>query len=388
MTFPSTLSSFTDPIASDRLNSPSHSGVERAQNAGIEQVEAVIGLAGPVSTLGTIQYDLRSPASDGGGHVQSANKGGTGQTSYSKGNILVASSSSVLTKLTVGSNDQVLVADSATFTGVKWGALPLYNVQSFISNGVWTKPAAATVNSRVFVELWGGGGGGATADGANEAGGGGGGGYINSWYQASALGSSILVVIGAGGASQATPAGGGGTGLDGNAGAITVFGDVSSILTAYAGGGGGNDSGGGGGGGGAGLIASGGSSTDSLGGPGGAYFNGMSGISRISTGGNTNVAGSVATYIGSASGGGGGGGDGAAGGAATMGGGGGGGARSNAFGAGGTSTGGGSGSGGSILTNGSVTAGGFPGGGGGASYGGGSASGKGGDGKAVIITFF
>lgn len=48
-------------------------------------------------------------------------KGGTNQTSYTKGDILAASSSSVLTKLGVGANDTVLMADSAQSTGMKWG---------------------------------------------------------------------------------------------------------------------------------------------------------------------------------------------------------------------------------------------------------------------------
>lgn len=390
MAYPSTIGSISDPQASDRLNGPSHSGIERDQNTNIEEIQTFIGLTNgaTASAVGTLLYDIRAPGSNGGGHIQAVNKGGTGQTSYTKGDILIASSSSVLTKLAIGNDDQVLVADSSVFTGVKWGAVPAKTVQSFAAgNHVWTKPSAIAASSRIFVELWGGGGGGATSDGANEAGGGGGGGYVNAWFTPSMLTTSVLVAVGAGGASQSTPAGGGGVGQDGNAGNITVFAAESSILTAYAGGAGGNDAGGGGGGGGAGIAGSGNSSTDSLGGAGGFYFSTQA-ISRYNTGGNTNVAGSVATYIGSASGGGGGGGDGAAGGAARFGGGGGGGARSNAFGAGGASFGGGPGSAGSILTNGSVTAGTFPAGGGGASYGGGSASGKGGDGFAIVTTFY
>lgn len=46
--------------------------------------------------------------------------GGTGQSSYAKGNILVASGTSGFTKLTVGSNGTVLTADSSQTSGVKW----------------------------------------------------------------------------------------------------------------------------------------------------------------------------------------------------------------------------------------------------------------------------
>ena len=170
--YPSTIASLTDPQATDRLNSPSHSGIEQAQNANIEQTQTFIGTLS--STQGTLIYDVRSPSSDGGGHVQSANKGGTGQTTYTKGDILVGQSSSVLTKLAVGVNDQVIIADSSVAAGIKWGATPIMNVQSFIATGTWVKPAAAVLTSKVFVELWGAGGSGGTATGTNECGGGGG----------------------------------------------------------------------------------------------------------------------------------------------------------------------------------------------------------------------
>lgn len=120
-TFPSILTSYTNPQATDKLNSPSHSGVETAQNSGLSQVEAVIGVEGASSVVGSLQYLIKSSASDGGGHVQSANKGGTGQTSYSKGDLLVGSSSSVLSKIAIGSDGTVPIADSTQSTGIGWG---------------------------------------------------------------------------------------------------------------------------------------------------------------------------------------------------------------------------------------------------------------------------
>lgn len=45
-------------------------------------------------------------------------------TATAKGDIYVASSSGVVTKLAVGSNTQVLTADSSTATGLAWAAAP------------------------------------------------------------------------------------------------------------------------------------------------------------------------------------------------------------------------------------------------------------------------
>ena len=52
--------------------------------------------------------------------VLSAVYGGTGFNSYAKGNLLAASGATGFTKLTVGTNGQVLTADSAETAGMKW----------------------------------------------------------------------------------------------------------------------------------------------------------------------------------------------------------------------------------------------------------------------------
>lgn len=118
MAFPSTFSTFNRPTPSDRLNSPSHSALHNTQSSAIGQIEAVIGT--DASIIGTIIGDLRNSNSDGGGHVQTANKGGTGQTSYTKGNILVASGPSTLSKVAVGADGTYLSASSVAAAGVVW----------------------------------------------------------------------------------------------------------------------------------------------------------------------------------------------------------------------------------------------------------------------------
>lgn len=116
--FPSVVSTISNPQPTDKLNSPSHSTIEQGQNDAISKLETFIGTLSSIQ--GTLMYDIRAAASPGGGHVQTANKGGTGQTAFTKGDILVASSASVLTKIAVGTNNYALVADSSQPTGVKW----------------------------------------------------------------------------------------------------------------------------------------------------------------------------------------------------------------------------------------------------------------------------
>jgi hypothetical protein len=62
-----------------------------------------------------------------------AARGGTGQSSYTKGDILAASGATALSKLGVGTNGQVLRANSATATGLEWGADYLGTVTSVSS---------------------------------------------------------------------------------------------------------------------------------------------------------------------------------------------------------------------------------------------------------------
>lgn len=92
-----------------------------------------ITISGQVITRGLV--DL---ADDITGSLPVAN-GGTAQTSYTKGDILIASGATTLVKLPVGTNDQILVADSGETSGVKW-ATPA-------SGGDVVGPASATANA-------------------------------------------------------------------------------------------------------------------------------------------------------------------------------------------------------------------------------------------------
>jgi hypothetical protein len=376
-TFPSVLTTYTDPNATDKLNSPSHSGIHQSENSGLKQLERVVGAEGSASVVGSMQYLIKSPASDGGGHIQSANKGGTGQSSFNKGDILVARSSSVLTKLSAGVDGGFLVSDSSTNVGVKWTGGGTTTTSSFLSNGVWNKPAGMAFAD---VECWGGGGSGAKETTTYGGGGGGGGGYVIVRFAASLLGTTEAVNIGLGGASVASVS-------NGNAGGATVFG-TSSLLVAYGGGGGSKnvagDSNSGGGGGGGGALGVG--ATPSASATGGAGGRPSASTGDGSGGGGQGGGAGSGGFYSYFGGGGGAGGEssGSSPGGKTIwgGGGGGAGASSGSGGLGGISIKGGNGGNGSASTG---TKGNVPGGGGGGS--GSGPSGAGANGKVIITEY-
>ena len=72
-------------------------------------------------------------------------RGGTNIASYTKGNILAASAATTLVALAVGTNGQVLTADSAQATGIKWATPTVGTVTSVSSStGALTVATATT----------------------------------------------------------------------------------------------------------------------------------------------------------------------------------------------------------------------------------------------------
>lgn len=137
MAYPSVIATLTNPAATNRLNAPSHSSIHGAVNDEVTQVETFVGTLS--SAVGTLVYDIRAAASNGGGHVQTANKGGTGQTAFTKGDLLVAQSSSVLTKLAVsGNTGDILSVDSNQAVGIKW-------IAAGSANNIYTGSSVVTI---------------------------------------------------------------------------------------------------------------------------------------------------------------------------------------------------------------------------------------------------
>jgi hypothetical protein len=76
-------------------------------------------------------------------------RGGTNVASYTKGDLLAASAATTLTKLTVGINGQVLVANSSTATGLAWSTNITGNAAT-VTNGVYTSGAQTIGGAKTF----------------------------------------------------------------------------------------------------------------------------------------------------------------------------------------------------------------------------------------------
>lgn len=168
-----------------------------------------------------------------------------------KGDIIAASANDTPAIRSVGTDGQVLVADSGQSTGLNWGTRALSSeISVYTSDDTWTKPTGVVL---VEVILIGGGGGGGSGRKGNSAthrrgGSGGGGGHVS--YHAfipSFLDASMTIDIGAGGGGGAAQTAGSTNGNDGNDGGNTRFlGASSGTIFLIAGGGkkglgGGND---------------------------------------------------------------------------------------------------------------------------------------------------
>lgn len=118
--FPTSLDNFTNPLGSDPTNSVTvpHAAQHANANDAIEALEAKVGVnSSAVAT--SLDYKVTQAQTD----ITTLQTNSVSKLLYdAKGDILVASAADTPAKLTAGANGLVLTTDSAEATGLKWSA--------------------------------------------------------------------------------------------------------------------------------------------------------------------------------------------------------------------------------------------------------------------------
>jgi hypothetical protein len=228
-------SSTTVPVisvdAKGRVTALSSTPISGSAGGTVTSITAGDGLSGgTITSSGTIALN-----------TVAVTKGGTGQTSYTDGQLLIGNTTgNTLDKATLTAGSNVTITNgpgTITIAATSSGSATPTNVQTFTASGTWTKPSGAK-----FIEicLIGGGGGGASgrksAAGTAAAGGGSGSGanYLFRGYNADIIGATVTITVGAAGTGGAAVSAISQNGNPGTAGGTSSFG---SFLFASGGGG-------------------------------------------------------------------------------------------------------------------------------------------------------
>lgn len=154
-----------------------------------------------------------------------------------KGDLITATAADTPARLAVGTNGQVLIADSTQSTGLRWGSVggQLTETVFNASNASWSIPSGVTGIWALVVGGGGGGGASATATASNGGGGGGGGQVVEKFFTV-AGDTTLNITVGAGGAGGATS---GALGSNGSTSSIVGNTSATTYASAIGGGGGG-----------------------------------------------------------------------------------------------------------------------------------------------------
>lgn len=153
--------------------------------------------------------------------------GGTGAATLTLNNVLLGNGTTAVQTVAPGASGNALISDGTTWSSSAPITTPL-TMQYFLSSGTFTVPAGI---NRVKVSVWGGGGGGGGGNNGNFGGSGGACGFGVAYITGLTPGSSVTVTVGAGGA-------GGGQATAGSNGGNSSFG---AAATSTGGGGGGTN---------------------------------------------------------------------------------------------------------------------------------------------------
>lgn len=115
-------------------------------------VTSINGASGPSITIDTslsgLAFNTSSSTITLTGTLGAAS-GGTGQSSYTKGDLLAASATTVLSKLSAAANDARLTTDSGEATGLKWvpASTGWANPTGTLSRGAYAAYAGQAISS-------------------------------------------------------------------------------------------------------------------------------------------------------------------------------------------------------------------------------------------------
>lgn len=126
--FPGSVDSPTDPLATQKLNSPSHSAQHGFENDAIVAIETYAGPNDLSQTAPVAATVLKSETNGKSRWAKVDITTDVAAASQQKGDLFVAQSSTVIARLPAGTDNYALVSRSSAANGIDWEVVPADNV--------------------------------------------------------------------------------------------------------------------------------------------------------------------------------------------------------------------------------------------------------------------